>query len=100
MNSGRYRASTSSSLGPIERVAAAAQVLVVDAVQLAPVRRAVDEALRIDGHRMQHDLVGDRVVAVEALAHRHAFERDSITVAKPHTGMQPVAASPVGKKLQ
>ena len=72
VNSGRSSACTASCSAAIERVAAAAQVLVVDRVQLAPVRRAVEEAAALDATGCSTTLVGHRPVAVEALADRDA----------------------------
>ena len=59
------------ALGAVAGVGAAACVVVVDRVQRAAVLGAVDEAAGIGACRLHDQLVGEREVAVEALADLH-----------------------------
>lgn len=54
--------------GPVERVAAAAQVLVVDRREVPAVLAGVDEAAAADLRRRDQQVAGHRIVAIEALA--------------------------------
>jgi hypothetical protein len=72
MNSGRSRACTPSVSGGVERVAVAAQQLVVHRVQAARCGAASVKPASVRRVGLQHGAAGHGPVAIQPLAHGHA----------------------------